>query len=329
MIMQRRRLAFTLIELLVVMAILGVLVALLLPAVQMAREAARRASCYNHLKQLGVALHNYESSFRRFPPACLLKIGVPSDTWSANALLLPYVEQENLQNLINFSASYQTQPLVTQTRVELLICPSEVNDRSYRVSPLTYYPSNYAVNFGTWFVYDPNTQQIGDGAFGVNQMMRTADFADGLSNTLGMAEVKAHQPLLHDGGSPNSANVPPPGTTAGCLSYGGTFDAELGHTQWVNGMLVQTGMTTTFGPNAAMLYGNSSTSPDTDFISSRLGVSATLLTYAAVNARSFHPGGVNGLFFDASVHFLPDGIDLAVWRALGSRAGGESVNSGF
>ncbi|HWB13391.1 MAG TPA: DUF1559 domain-containing protein [Pirellulales bacterium] len=327
--MPRQRFAFTLIELLVVIAVLGVLVALLLPAVQMAREAARRASCNNNLKQLGVALQNYENSFRRFPPACLLEIGVPSDTWSAQARVLPYLEQNNLRNLISFSASYQTQPNVTQTRVALLICPSEVNDRSYSVPPLTYYPSNYAVNFGTWFVYDPNTQQIGNGAFGVNWMMRAADFLDGLSNTLGMAEVKAHQPLLHDGGSPNSPNVPPPGTAAGCLAYGGTFDAELGHTQWVNGMLVQTGMTTTFGPNTVMLYPMGSTQADTDFISSRLGVSATRLTYAAVNARSFHPGGVNALFLDASVHFLSESVDLAVWRAMGSRAGNESVNSGF
>jgi prepilin-type N-terminal cleavage/methylation domain-containing protein/prepilin-type processing-associated H-X9-DG protein len=327
--MQNRRHAFTLIELLVVIAIIAVLVGLLVPAVQKVREAASAVSCKNNLKQLGLALHNYENNLKYFPPPCTLQIGVPSDSWSVHALLLPYVEQDNLHNLIDFSSTYETQPQVTQTKIELLICPSEINDGLYSLAPLTYYPANYAVNFGNWFVYDPNTQQIGDGAFGVNWMMRPTNFTDGLSNTLGMAEVKAHQPLLHDGGSPDVPNVPPPSTPAQCLAYGGTFDPELGHTQWVNGMMVQTGMTTTFAPNTKMIYVNGSTALDVDFMSSRLGLSATQLSYGAVNARSYHPGGVNVLFMDGSVHFVTNDVDLATWHALGSRAGGEAVSTDF
>jgi prepilin-type N-terminal cleavage/methylation domain-containing protein/prepilin-type processing-associated H-X9-DG protein len=327
--MRNRRHALTLIELLVVIAIIAVLVALLVPAVQKVREAASGISCKNNLKQLGLALHNYESSLKHFPPPCTLQIGVSSESWSVYALLLPYVEQDNLQNLINFSSTYENQPRVTETRIGLLMCPSEINDRPYTLSPFTYYPANYAVNFGNWFVYDPNTQQIGDGAFGVNRMMRPADFTDGLSNTLGMAEVKAHQPLLHDGDSPDAANVPPPSTPAQCLAYSGTFDPEVGHTQWVNGMMVQTGMTTTFAPNTTMTYVNGSTSLDVDFMSSRLGLSATVLSYGAVNARSYHPGGVNVLFMDGSVHFVTNNIDPATWHALGSRAGGDIVNTEF
>jgi prepilin-type N-terminal cleavage/methylation domain-containing protein/prepilin-type processing-associated H-X9-DG protein len=330
--MRNRRFAFTLVELLVVIAIIAVLIGLLLPAVQKVREAANRASCQNNLKQLGLALQNYESAFEYFPPPCTLQIGVPSETWSAHALLLPYVEQGNLGNLINFSSSYDTQPQVTQTKVKLLNCPSDINSGSYSLDSLTYYPSNYAVNFGNWFVYNPNTQQVGDGAFGVNQTMRTADFTDGLSNTFGMAEVKAHQPLLYDGDLPNAPNTPPPSTAAQCVasySGSGTFDPQLGHTQWVNGMLVQTGMTTTFTPNTQMLYATGSTSVDIDFISSRLGDSATLLSYAAVNARSYHPGGVNVLFMDGSVHFAPNSVNLSLWTALGSRAGGEVVEPEF
>jgi prepilin-type processing-associated H-X9-DG protein len=276
-----------------------------------------------------LALHNYQSGFRRFPPPCTLKIGVPSDTWSAHAILLPYVEDANLQSLIDFSSSYTNQPRVTQARVGLLMCPSEINDASYSVTPLTYYPTNYAVNFGTWFVFDPNTQQVGDGAFGANRPMRPADFVDGLSNTLGMAEVKAHQPLLHDGGLPNMAKAPPPSTAAECLPYGGTFDPEVGHTQWVNGMMVQTGMTTTFAPNTKILYANGSTTVDVDFMSSRLGISATRMSYGAVNARSYHPGGVNALLMDGSVRFVSDTVDLPAWRALGSRAGGEVLGTDF
>ncbi len=115
-----------------------------------------------------------------------------------------------------------------------------------------------------WFVYNPATQEVGDGAFGANRWMRAADFVDGLSNTLGMVEVKAHQPLLHDGGAPNVVNTAPPSTPTACVTYGGTFDPELGHTQWVNGMMVQTGMTTTFGPNTKMLYTDSATSTTLD-----------------------------------------------------------------
>jgi prepilin-type N-terminal cleavage/methylation domain-containing protein/prepilin-type processing-associated H-X9-DG protein len=323
------RFAFTLIELLVAITIIAVLVGLLLPGVQSIREAANRAKCSNNLKQLGLALHNYEGNLGCFPPPCTLQIGAPSATWSAHALLLPFIEQGNLQNLIDFSSTYQTQPQVTPVRVALFMCPDEINDRSYSLSPLTFYPTNYAVNFGNWFIFNPNTQQFGDGAFGVNQSMQTADFSDGLSNTLGMAEVKAHQPLLYDGYTPDAPNAPPPSSAAECASYGGTFDPELGHTQWVNGMMVQTGLTTTFTPNTKMLYVDGSTSYDVDFMSCRLGTSATILSYGAVNARSYHPNGVNALLMDGSVRLIPNTVALAAWQALGSRAGGEAVSLDF
>jgi len=335
--MRLHRTAFSLIELLVVIAIIAILIGLLLPAVQKVREAANRVRCQNNLKQLGLALHNFENGMDRFPVGCVLKISSPSESWSVQADLLPYIEQGNLQNLIDFSQPYQLEPQVTQTRVGLLMCPSEINDRSYMssagigvsVGPINYYPTNYCINYGTWFVYDPLTQQIGNGPFAVNVPMRPADITDGLSSTIGMTEVKAHQAIIHDGGSPDTLGVPPPSTPAACLAYGGPLDPELAHTQWVNGMMTQTGVTTTFPPNTAMPYQNGSTTLDVDFMSSRLGVSTTLLSYSAVNAPSYHVGGVNILFMDGSVHFVTNSVDLNTWRALGSRSGGEVVSPDF
>lgn len=325
---RRRKPGFTLIELLVVIAIIAILIALLLPAVQQAREAARRLQCKNNLKQFGLALHNYQDSFSAFPPACVLRMNQASDSFSVHARILPFVDQGSLQSLINFSASYTAQPQVAQTRVAMYLCPSEVHDQANTTATFTHYPSNYAVNFGTWFAWDPTTGAIGDGAFGVNSRFRPADFTDGMSNSLGIAEVKTYQALIRDGGAPNTAGVAPPTSAADILTYGGTFDPILAHTQWVNGMLVQTGMTTAFTPNATTPYLNGSTSVDVDFVSSRLGISATNLTYGTLTARSYHTGIVHGLLMDGSVRAFNSSIDRGIWRALGTRANGE-VTSEF
>src|SRR5262245_30172103 len=140
----RGRKGFTLIELLVVIAIIGVLIGLLLPAVQQAREAARRTQCRNNLKQVGLALHNYESTTTRFPPVSVLPFGRTSEPWSAQARLLPYIDQSNLHNLVDWSVSseFTANPAVCRTRVPIYLCPSEIKDEARPTANLTHYPLN-------------------------------------------------------------------------------------------------------------------------------------------------------------------------------------------
>src|SRR5687768_10209175 len=135
--MSRR--AFTLIELLVVIAIIAILIALLLPAVQQVRESARRTQCKNNLKQIGLALHNYLDVYSVLPPSYCVVPGVTTTVggqWSAFARILPYLDQANLQNLIDWKVAYSTQLNVATQRVPLYLCPSEVNDMM-RVNPST------------------------------------------------------------------------------------------------------------------------------------------------------------------------------------------------
>ena len=319
-----RRRAFTLVELLVVIAIIGILVGLLLPAVQAAREAARRMSCSNNMKQIALSMHNYESAHKKFPSVCLISRTQISDSFSAQASLLPYMEQANLANLIDFSKSFTLQPQVARVRVPVFMCPSEVNDRANDANPsLVHYPINYAVGCGTWFQFDPVSGLSGNGAFAVNKFMRTGDFVDGMSNTVGLSEVKAYQASFRDGLNPNTVGAPIPNTPADVLALGGTMTQGIGHTQWVNGIILHTGISHTFTPNTVIPVTVGGQVIDCDFTSSRLGLTTTSPTYTVFTSRSYHTGGVNTALMDGSVRFVPSTIDLQIWRAAGTRAGGE------
>jgi prepilin-type N-terminal cleavage/methylation domain-containing protein len=318
---------FTLIELLVVVAIIAVLIGLLLPAVQQAREAARRTQCKNNLKQIGLALHNYLDTYTRLPPVSVLPADRESEPWSAQARLLPYIDQANLHNLVdwNVSSEFTANPIVCRTRVPIYLCPSEVNDRARPTAALVHYPLNYSFNEGTWFIYDPVTGNIGDGAFHPNRAFRPQDMTDGMSNTLCAAENKAFQPNLWDTMNPSMLGVAPPANPAAAAAYyGGTFDSN-GHTEWVEGDVHECGFTTTFTPNTVVPYTNAGQSYDIDVTSMRDGESLTVPTYAAVTARSFHEGMVQALLMDGSARAISDNIDLGVWRSLGTRAGGEVI----
>jgi prepilin-type N-terminal cleavage/methylation domain-containing protein/prepilin-type processing-associated H-X9-DG protein len=321
---QRFNQGFTLVELLVVIAIIGILVGLLLPAVQAAREAARRTSCQSNIRQMGLALHNYESANKRFPPVCIISSTRLSDSFSAQASLLPYMEQTNLANIIDFSRSFTQQPLVARERIPIFMCPSEINDRANDANPnLIHYPINYAVSCGTWFQFDPVSKRTGDGSFAVNMMMRTRDFVDGLSNAVAFAEVKAYQASFRDGLNPNVLDAPVPNTPAEVLALGGTLTQNIGHTQWVNGIILHTGISHTLTPNTVIPMTVNNKVIDCDFTSSRLGLTITSPTYTVFTSRSYHGNGVNVSLMDGSVTYLSNGVDLGVWRAYGTRAGGE------
>ena len=323
---------FTLIELLVVIAIIALLISLLLPAVQSAREAARRTQCINNLKQMGLATHNYLSTNTTFPPFSVIPKGYTSQPWSAHDRLLPFMEQANLFNLINWSVQHQftSGPTVAALRISMFMCPSEINDRARPTATLTYYPLNYSLNQGTWFIYDPQSGEVGDGAFMPNRAFTSANITDGLSNTLAATENKAYQPNVWDTAQPATVGVLPPSVPQQLTSMigSGTFDSN-GHTEWVEGDVHETGITTTFTPNTKFIYmpAGAIAPQDIDFTSMRDGESITLPTYGAVTVRSYHPGGVNAQMMDGSVRFIKNSISQQVWRAIGTRANGEVISS--
>jgi prepilin-type N-terminal cleavage/methylation domain-containing protein len=332
----RRRTGFTLVELLVVIAIIGILIALLLPAVQAARGAAQRTQCSNNLKQIGLALHNYAGAVGVFPPSYCVNRGATSPgggAWSIHARLLPYLEQSNLTSLIDFSKNYDKSPQAAIMRIPGYLCPSEIND-VVRVNTSTGaardYPASYGFNFGTWKIFDPGSQQGGDGAFFPNSRTKHADFRDGLSNTLCASEVKAYTPYKRNSSTDPGPNPPADPTFAQGLGGEDLMGPELmqntGHTEWADGLCQQSGFTTTFPPNTPILYVLGGVTYDIDFTSWRESTTVSRVTYAAIPARSYHAGLVHALLMDGSVRVITETVNLAVWRGLGTRAGNEVID---
>jgi prepilin-type N-terminal cleavage/methylation domain-containing protein/prepilin-type processing-associated H-X9-DG protein len=339
------RRGFTLIELLVVIAIVAVLIGLLLPAVQAAREAARRIQCVSNLKQIGLAIHNYHDAIGTLPLGCAVVFdrgGNPIfNGWGVTARILPYLEGQSLFNACNFSLANETPQNDTAMRIGIAtyLCPSDgrnqvifIDDGQPRNN------TNYAFNRGDWYVWGGAFAAPPNSPFRANACVTLGAISDGTSNTLLAAEVKTHTPyLLNCSGllySPLSRAQRPgpnvdPVTIPHYTSCSGSL-AELrpdsGHSEWEDGNTSQAGFTTAWPPNKVTPGSFSGTFvPDTDLIAIREENGGP--TFAAVTARSYHPGGVNALLSDGSVRFVKSSIDGLAWRALGTISGGEVLSA--
>ncbi len=314
----RTRSAFTLIELLVVIAIIAILIGLLLPAVQKVREAAARMKCGNNLKQLGLAMHNHEGALGAFPQG---RNGYPKVV-SAPARLLAYVEQDNLQRLVDPDGTLAVggqNDTAAKNRVALFICPSDPQNGV--VPGSAFFGTNYVACNGTGATFDAGGNITGymkiaegNGVF-AQIPTRIADITDGTSNTAAFSEslLGNGAPIAGLPGVPQTirlavlevsgGNDPTP---AACDAGSGVWNPRRGE-QWINGHYGNTLYNHFYTPNPAGKW-------DCGNASHNKGLTGP---------RSAHTGGVNLLLCDGSVRFIRDGVQIDTWRALATRTGGE------
>lgn len=310
---RHRRRGFTLIELLVVIAIIAVLIALLLPAVQQARESARRTQCKNNLKQLGLALHNYHGSYQCFPFAQ----EDSAKSYSAISQLLPYFDQAPLYGMINFALPYSDASNTTARMTELpaLRCTSDAVNAIAGQGGAT----NYMANKGGGVIWldatGPNTGfPPQNGVMFYQSMIRIGDILDGSSNTAAFSER-----LLADGNngivspladvffSPAAPTTPDEAVTmcnaVDITNLANQFPLFMG-APWLHGQ-------------HTYLHINVPNTRSCGFF--------TVLR-ANMPPSSRHVGGVHLQMCDGAVRFVSENIDRVVWRAIGTRAGGEVVS---
>ena len=353
---QKRR-GFTLIELLVVIAIIAVLISLLLPAVQSAREAARRAQCVNNLKQIGLALHNYESTYSAFPPLAMIIMSGPTSTSpdqgpSILMRIASHIEGGNLYNNFNFNlaaiygGTNAQNTTVRNSAVTSFYCPSNPNTPFFS-------GTDYAGSYGPqWNWGDTNSGAPQTGAFAYATAVPISQFSDGTSNTVMVLEVlrgdlspsisksDAYDSLSAGFGGNNASTFP--AQKAELLAYvancaalrakdtgNATYDSPTltmstvslqwgaGHVYW------------SYGRVAMGAVANMALTPNSNFPNCNTWPTKNLGPAGSgiYSSRSYHPGGVNTLFADGSVKFIKDSIADTTWWAIGTKNGGEVISA--
>ncbi len=304
--MKRER-GFTLVELLVVIAIIGILVALLLPAVQAAREAARRTQCKNNLKQIGLALHNYEFTFKVFPPSSTSGFGRgvwnypgtgPADPnihlHSFASLLLPYVEQESLAGEINYNVSAldPANRAVASQVLPFYRCPS-YSGKAYSDDPLYVTTVGYDkfairnyVTLGARTVVGLSGAVPAEGVMFPSSRITFRDVLDGTSSTIAFAETREQRSTVWIDGT--TAAVAARWLDLTSPTFAGNT-VSINYTPYFPGGVFPNSIGQAYGPS------------------------------------SFHAGGAQHAFVDGSVQFLSDSLDVSVYDALTTRAGGETI----
>ncbi len=338
------RRAFTLIELLVVIAIIAVLVALLLPAVQQAREAARRAQCKNNLKQLGLALMNYESTHSTLPPNMTpagTNYRYSAGNWGVLAHLSPLMDQAGVYELMNlesptyclvgsvYEICHPNNKIAAGMIIPSFLCPSDKAQSvgsGYGVAALG--PANYVANQGSGLKVLPGgTTQHGspydaDGVMFADSRVRIGDITDGTSNTAAISET-----LLGDGAT--SASGAAPAANNRVYGYLNTYPSTMSDAAcaapprwnldqrrgflWFSGEMRNSSYNHYYKPNDERW----------DCITNAAALGYTAIGWKA--ARSQHVGGVHVLLCDGATRFVSDSIDIATWQGLGTRAGNESL----
>jgi prepilin-type N-terminal cleavage/methylation domain-containing protein/prepilin-type processing-associated H-X9-DG protein len=344
--MRKHRRAFTLIELLVVISIIAVLIALLLPAVQAAREAARRAQCSNNLKQIGLSIANYESSFKLYPFGKGLNYvsSVPGAVgyarWSTHSQLLMFIEQGNLFNSINFNLPPETPGMAgavpfmppyqnpnrenmtaCQTQVAIFLCPSDP-------PPSTGWPggNNYMANQQTWacdlgenFPSTTAPSEVPRGIFYYNSSVKPSAVTDGLSNTAYFSEkirgTGVANPQTDMLVFPNQTTLDD--TYLACRTLSILTAPPLTSRE---------GMSWVMGEMCCTLYNHVAPPNQTTCAAPNFpGNMANMAMQVPPSSR--HPGGANLMMGDGSVRFIRDSVNLQTWRALGTRNGGEALSA--
>ena len=304
------------------------------------------SQCANNLKQIGLAVHGYSDAAGTLPLGCAVGRDAANrptfQGWGVTARILPYLEGSATFNACNFDLPNETPENLTAmaTAISTYLCPSDGQSSAIFVNGgIPRNNTNYGFNRGAWYVWGGSSRTPQPSApFLANASVPVSAVRDGLSGTILAAEVKTHTPyLLNCAGllyAPLVAQAAPlPGDDSGtigqysgCIGPDAEFRPDSGHSEWEDGNTSQAGFTTAWTPNHATPGSYQGTLIlDTDLIAIREENGGP--TFAAITARSYHPGGVNVLFGDGSVRFVKDGVSGQSWRALGTIAGGEVVSA--